>query len=191
MLTLNTLRTATKNILNVLHLLREVRACWICEADLPLGARPVLQLASTARLLIIGQAPGSKVHQSGIPTSGLIHRAARTKSRARLPRVNAVSLGVIETPLFSKLGLTQDIAQELAHARLQQIPAKRFGKPEEVATVSGIPRVRRRLLHHWRRTRRRRRPHSALTGVTRAESADRLQMAKRLEVARKLPETTR
>ena len=49
------------------HLLREVRACQICEAELPFGPRPVLQLASTARLLIIGQAPGSKVHQSGIP----------------------------------------------------------------------------------------------------------------------------
>ena len=49
------------------RLLREVRACRICEADLPFGPRPVLQLASTARLLIIGQAPGSKVHQTGIP----------------------------------------------------------------------------------------------------------------------------
>ena len=51
------------------RLLREVRACHICSANLPLGARPVLQLASSARVLIIGQAPGSKVHQSGIPWS--------------------------------------------------------------------------------------------------------------------------
>ena len=49
------------------RLLREVRACQICSASLPLGPRPVLQIASNARLLIIGQAPGSKVHQSGIP----------------------------------------------------------------------------------------------------------------------------
>ncbi len=49
------------------RLLREVRACRACEADLPLGPRPVVQLSNTARLLIIGQAPGSKVHQSGIP----------------------------------------------------------------------------------------------------------------------------
>lgn len=52
-------------------LLREVRACQICSAHLPLGPRPVLQLASSARLLIVGQAPGSKVHQSGIPWSDL------------------------------------------------------------------------------------------------------------------------
>ena len=49
------------------RVLREVRACRICEAELPFGPRPVVQLASTARLLIIGQAPGSKVHRSGIP----------------------------------------------------------------------------------------------------------------------------
>jgi uracil-DNA glycosylase len=48
-------------------LLHDVRACAICEARLPLGARPVLQLASSARLLIISQAPGRKVHETGIP----------------------------------------------------------------------------------------------------------------------------
>ncbi len=45
----------------------EVRACKICEAQLPLGARPVLQLHPAARILIAGQAPGRKVHDSGVP----------------------------------------------------------------------------------------------------------------------------
>jgi len=49
------------------RLLRDVRACQVCLADLPFGPHPVLQVASSARLLVIGQAPGSKVHQSGIP----------------------------------------------------------------------------------------------------------------------------
>jgi uracil-DNA glycosylase len=53
--------------MSLTRILREVRACRICEAELPFGPRPVVQLASTARLLIISQAPGSKVHQSGIP----------------------------------------------------------------------------------------------------------------------------
>jgi uracil-DNA glycosylase len=42
------------------------RACTRCT-DLPLGPRPVLRVSATARLLIIGQAPGTRVHASGIP----------------------------------------------------------------------------------------------------------------------------
>lgn len=48
-------------------LLREIRACTLCEAHLPLGPRPVLRASDTARVLIVGQAPGTKVHASGIP----------------------------------------------------------------------------------------------------------------------------
>jgi NAD(P)-dependent dehydrogenase (short-subunit alcohol dehydrogenase family) len=43
---------------------------------------------------------------------------------------------VIETPLFGKLGLPEANAQELAQAPLQQIPAKRFGKPEVATAVA-------------------------------------------------------
>ena len=48
-------------------LLAEVRACTLCAAHLPLGPRPVLQLHPSARILIAGQAPGRKVHASGVP----------------------------------------------------------------------------------------------------------------------------
>jgi uracil-DNA glycosylase len=48
-------------------LLAEVRACRVCAAELPLGPRPVLRASADARLLIIGQAPGTRVHASGIP----------------------------------------------------------------------------------------------------------------------------
>lgn len=48
-------------------LLREVRACTLCEAHLPLGARPVFQFHPKAKILIAGQAPGRKVHASGMP----------------------------------------------------------------------------------------------------------------------------
>ena len=49
------------------QLLRRVRACTVCAAHLPLGPRPVLQAPPLARLLIAGQAPGRKVHESGVP----------------------------------------------------------------------------------------------------------------------------
>ncbi|WP_105103901.1 uracil-DNA glycosylase family protein [Microbulbifer pacificus] len=48
-------------------LLNEVRACRLCEAHLPLGPHPVLSAGRSARLLIIGQAPGTRVHATGIP----------------------------------------------------------------------------------------------------------------------------
>ena len=48
-------------------LLRDVRTCRICEPHLPLGPNPILRASSTARVLIIGQAPGTRVHQTGIP----------------------------------------------------------------------------------------------------------------------------
>lgn len=51
----------------VAPLLAEIRACRFCEAHLPLGPRPVLQASSTSRLLIVSQAPGRKVHDTGIP----------------------------------------------------------------------------------------------------------------------------
>ena len=48
-------------------LLREVRACALCAAHLPLGPRPVLQAGAQARILVAGQAPGRRVHASGVP----------------------------------------------------------------------------------------------------------------------------
>lgn len=48
-------------------LLAEVRSCRACEAHLPLGPRPVLQIGASARIPIVGQAPGVRVHNSGVP----------------------------------------------------------------------------------------------------------------------------
>ncbi len=48
-------------------LIEEARACRVCAAHLPHEPRPVLRASPTARLLIVGQAPGRKVHETGIP----------------------------------------------------------------------------------------------------------------------------
>ena len=48
-------------------LLKDIRACRLCEDKLPLGPRPVLRASTTAKLLIVGQAPGTLVHGSGVP----------------------------------------------------------------------------------------------------------------------------
>ena len=48
-------------------LLKEIRACTLCAEFLPLGPRPVLRASETARIMIVGQAPGTRVHATGVP----------------------------------------------------------------------------------------------------------------------------
>ncbi len=48
-------------------LLADIRSCQTCAADLPLGPRPIVRGKQTARILIIGQAPGTRVHETGVP----------------------------------------------------------------------------------------------------------------------------
>lgn len=48
-------------------LLAEIRACTLCAPHLPLGPNPVLRAQASARILIVGQAPGTRVHKTGIP----------------------------------------------------------------------------------------------------------------------------
>ncbi len=49
------------------ELLSQIRACEICKAHLPLGPRPIVVGHPKAKILIIGHAPGTKVHEHGIP----------------------------------------------------------------------------------------------------------------------------
>ncbi|MBH0028465.1 uracil-DNA glycosylase family protein [Pseudoalteromonas sp. SWN29] len=53
--------------MNSHQLMDQVSKCVICEPHLPLGARPVIQFSPNARILIAGQAPGIKVHETGVP----------------------------------------------------------------------------------------------------------------------------
>ena len=45
---------------------QRIAACTLCAAHLPLGPRPIARFSATSRILIIGQAPGTKVHLSGV-----------------------------------------------------------------------------------------------------------------------------
>jgi uracil-DNA glycosylase len=59
--------TARNIVENAASALRaEIAACVYC-ANLPAGPRPVVQFSPKARILIVGQAPGARVHASGIP----------------------------------------------------------------------------------------------------------------------------
>lgn len=48
-------------------LLVEIRACTVCASQLPHGPRPIVQVSADAPIVIIGQAPGRRVHESGVP----------------------------------------------------------------------------------------------------------------------------
>ncbi len=48
-------------------LLEKVHACRLCETQLPLGPRPVFQFGPEAPILLVGQAPGRRVHETGLP----------------------------------------------------------------------------------------------------------------------------
>lgn len=52
---------------NLNDLLAEVRACTVCAEHLPAGPRPIVQVGRNAGIVIIGQAPGRRVHESGTP----------------------------------------------------------------------------------------------------------------------------
>lgn len=52
---------------SIKSLLAQVRDCTLCASHLPLGPRPIVQLHPRARILVAGQAPGRKVHESGVP----------------------------------------------------------------------------------------------------------------------------
>jgi len=49
------------------ELLKEIRSCTVCESELPHAPRPVLVADARAVILVAGQAPGRKVHETGIP----------------------------------------------------------------------------------------------------------------------------
>ena len=48
-------------------LLDKIQQCEVCKDHLPLGPRPVVQLSPYSKIIIISQAPGRRVHETGIP----------------------------------------------------------------------------------------------------------------------------
>ena len=56
-----------KNIFKMKKLLEDIHSCTLCSKHLPLGPRPIVSLHPKSKILVIGQAPGTKVHASGVP----------------------------------------------------------------------------------------------------------------------------
>lgn len=58
-------------------LIEEIRTCTLCAQHLPLGPRPVIRVGTQSKILVIGQAPGTRVHASGLPWDDLSGRELR------------------------------------------------------------------------------------------------------------------
>ncbi len=63
----NLLPPTEPNELSFDQLVARVRACTLCADVLPLGPRPVIQMSEASRILVVGQAPGRRVHETGLP----------------------------------------------------------------------------------------------------------------------------
>jgi uracil-DNA glycosylase len=77
------------------RLLTQIRACDVCAGSLPHGPRPVLFAGSRARVALIGQAPGRKVHESGIAWDD----ASGKRLRAWLGLLDGLGLGLRRHPV--------------------------------------------------------------------------------------------
>jgi NAD(P)-dependent dehydrogenase (short-subunit alcohol dehydrogenase family) len=69
-------------------------------------------------------------------TKAAVRSLTRTLASELLPRrirVNAISPGVITTPIFSRLGVPKEVVEEIGRSLQEKIPFKRFGAPEEIA----------------------------------------------------------
>ena len=95
------------------------------------GASVILNTSINAH---IGM-PGSSVYAASKAALSSLIRTLSAELLERKIRVNAVSPGPVETPIFGKLGMDEAQTQEMAAGILEQIPIGRFGKPEEIASI--------------------------------------------------------
>jgi NAD(P)-dependent dehydrogenase (short-subunit alcohol dehydrogenase family) len=77
--------------------------------------------------------PGSSVYAASKAAVRSLARTLSAELIERKVRVNAIAPGPIETPIFGRLGLAPQAVDELAKVILGRVPAKRLGRPDEIA----------------------------------------------------------
>jgi len=80
--------------------------------------------------------PGTSVYSASKAAVRSLARTLAAELAPRHIRVNAISPGPIETPIFARMGLPPDALQQMAEGILQQSPMHRFGTADEVAKVA-------------------------------------------------------
>ena len=79
--------------------------------------------------------PTTAVYAASKAALNSLTRTAASELAPRRIRVNAVNPGPTKTPIFSKLGMPAEVLSEVTRAIEQRIPLKRFGEPEEIASL--------------------------------------------------------
>lgn len=105
---------------------------WTVQSMLPLMNNPSSIVLTSTTMIEQGVA-GMSVYAA---TKAAVRSLARTLSAELAPRgirVNSISPGLIETPIYGKLGLPAEAVQEWAGQLMTKIPAARFGQADEVA----------------------------------------------------------
>lgn len=77
--------------------------------------------------------PGASVYAATKAALRSIVRTLAAELSDRGIRVNAVSPGPVETPIYDRLGMPQEMLAGFSQSLQAQVPLKRFGKPEEIA----------------------------------------------------------
>jgi NAD(P)-dependent dehydrogenase (short-subunit alcohol dehydrogenase family) len=108
---------------------------FLIQALLPLLAKPSSVVLNTSINAHIGM-PNSSLYAA--TKAGLISMARTLSGEliGRGIRVNAISPGPVQTPIYGKLGMPADQVQAVAQQILSQIPAGRFGTPLEIAKAA-------------------------------------------------------
>jgi len=96
------------------------------------GASVMITTSAVNRLAM----PGTSAYSATKAAAHQLVRVAATELAPRGIRVNAVSPGPIETPLFGKMGLSEDAAEETTAGIASQVRLGRFGRAEEVANAA-------------------------------------------------------
>ncbi|HEY5062028.1 MAG TPA: SDR family oxidoreductase [Gemmatimonadaceae bacterium] len=99
---------------------------------LPKGASVILTTSSVVEKGM----PGASVYAASKAAVRSLARSISAELAERGVRVNVLSPGPVDTPIFGRMGLAPDALQAMATAIQGRVPLKRFGRPEELAKVA-------------------------------------------------------
>jgi NAD(P)-dependent dehydrogenase (short-subunit alcohol dehydrogenase family) len=108
---------------------------WSVQKMLPLLRRPASVILTSTTLTEQGAA-GMSVYAASKAAVTSLGRSLAAELVGQGVRVNVISPGPIETPIYGKLGLPQESVREMAAQILAKVPVGRFGQADEVAKAA-------------------------------------------------------